>query len=60
VSEQDVLRDTLEKMGEFGSGNKHALAVSQFRMNAYPAEIGCHQDRKRTWQRGDWIIHFAV
>ena len=60
MSEQDILRDTLEKMGEFGSGNKHLLIVSQFKMNAYPAEIGCHENRERPWQPGDWIIHFAV
>jgi hypothetical protein len=60
VSEQDVLRDTLEKMGEFGEGNKHLLSVSQFRLNSYPVEIGCHENFDRPWQPGDWIIHFAV
>ena len=60
MREQDVIRDTLEKMGEFGSGNKHVLRVSQFKLNAYPQEIGCHEKMERTWKSGEWIIHFAV
>lgn len=60
MSEQDILRDTLEKMDEFGSGNKHFLSIPQFKLNAYPVEIGCHEKFERPWQPGDWIIHFAV
>ena len=60
VSEQDVIRTALENLGEFGEGNKHLLVVPQFKLNAYPKEIGCHEDRERTWRKGDWIIHFPV
>jgi len=60
MSEQDIFRTELERMGEFGDGNKHLLMVPQYKLNAYPDEIGCREDRSRPWKEGDWIIHFPV
>jgi hypothetical protein len=60
MSEQDVMRTLLEELGEFDSENKHLLKVPQFKLNSYPEEIRCLENRDRPWKSGDWIIHFAV
>jgi mannan polymerase II complex MNN10 subunit len=59
-SEQDCMRTILENDGEFDKGNKHFLLVPQYKLNSYPDELGCVEDRERHWKQGDWIIHFPV
>jgi len=59
VSEQDAMTTVLENLGEFDN-QKHFVRVSQFKLNSYPKELACKEDRKRPWKVGDWIIHFAV
>jgi hypothetical protein len=60
LSEQDVMKKLLLKDNEFEEGNKHMLKVSQWKLNSYPEEISCKEDRLRPWRVGDWIIHFPV
>jgi mannan polymerase II complex MNN10 subunit len=65
-SEQDCLRDVV---GVNDDPNNHpivseewasrALFIPQWKINAFPPEIECWDDDKRSWQRGDFVIHFA-
>jgi hypothetical protein len=60
INEQMAIEDFLEARGEFDYGNKHFIKIDQYKMNAYPEEITCHQDGGRPWRPGDWVIHFPV
>jgi mannan polymerase II complex MNN10 subunit len=33
--------------------------IPQWKMNAYPEEIGCYDEDKRKWEPGMLMIHFA-
>jgi len=59
TSEQDAMRTVLESLDEFNKP-KHLVRVPQWKMNSYPDEISCHEDRTKKWAPGYWIIHFAV
>lgn len=38
---------------------KHkGMFVKQWKINAFPPEINCHEDN-RPWQKGDFAIHMA-
>ena len=59
VSEQDAMRIVLSNLTEFEKP-KSFVRVPQWKLNAYPEEISCSEDRDRPWRKGDWIIHFPV
>lgn len=38
---------------------KHFLRIPQWKINAFPSEIGCYDESKIKWARGMLVVHFA-
>jgi mannan polymerase II complex MNN10 subunit len=38
---------------------QHAMRIPQWKINAFPTEIGCYDKDKRKWERGMFVVHFA-
>lgn len=55
-SEQDVMRDFLTSDDALA---KHTLGIPQWKINAFPEEIGCYDESKVKWSRGMLAVHFA-
>ncbi|KAJ6035976.1 hypothetical protein N7540_000255 [Penicillium herquei] len=36
-----------------------ALAIPQWKINAFPEEIGCYDTHKKKWEKGMFVVHFA-
>ncbi|KAG2000819.1 hypothetical protein GB937_010801 [Aspergillus fischeri] len=52
-----------ESMAEFLQSKtpliEHAIRIPQWRINAFPEEIGCYDSHKKKWEKGMFVIHFA-
>ncbi|KAJ4372322.1 hypothetical protein N0V83_004096 [Neocucurbitaria cava] len=55
ISEQDALRHLMDEE----PGKSKVIVLPQWKMNAFPEEIGCFDDEKRGWEDGMFVIHFA-
>ncbi|CAK1362353.1 hypothetical protein CB0940_02383 [Cercospora beticola] len=53
---QDCLRDMYAN--DLHNMKHKGTFVKQYKMNAFPTEIHCHED-DRPWQEGDFMIHMA-
>jgi mannan polymerase II complex MNN10 subunit len=56
LNDQEAMRDFL-KSGS--SLTKHTLRIPQWKINAFPPEIGCYDESKIKWARGMLVVHFA-
>jgi mannan polymerase II complex MNN10 subunit len=73
ITEQDAFRQVINEKGmsqypfsqtsrvEGGdkAAKKAVVMIPQYKINAYPEEIGCLDEHKRTWQPGMFVMHFA-
>lgn len=52
-----------ESMDEFLKSKapltEHVQYIPQWKINAFPEEIGCYDKHKRKWEKGMFVIHFA-
>ena len=56
-TEQDCMRDLIaaNRHGE----QQQALFIPQYKINAFPEEIGCFDEFSSAWTPGTFVIHFA-
>lgn len=38
---------------------QHAMRIPQWKINAFPEEIGCYDTHKKKWVKGMFVVHFA-
>ena len=56
-TEQDCMQKLIE--GNVLHAREKSLIVRQWKMNAFPKEIGCYDDGKTHWEPGMFVVHFA-
>src|SRR4051794_2916735 len=39
--------------------HKQVLMIPQFKANAFPEEIKCHEYDEKSWKSGYFVVHFA-
>ncbi|KAF2472075.1 uncharacterized protein BDR25DRAFT_324581 [Lindgomyces ingoldianus] len=52
----ESMRDYLKLEGPL---TKHAMRISQYKINAFPEEILCNDNLSKSWQKAMFVIHFA-
>lgn len=57
-SEQDCLLKLIQE--NVLHARKKSVIVRQWKMNAFPKEIPCYDDDKTRWEKGMFVVHFAV
>lgn len=56
LNDQEAMRDFLKTNDPL---TKHVSRIPQWKINAFPHEIGCPDEHKRQWEKGMLVIHFA-
>jgi mannan polymerase II complex MNN10 subunit len=56
LNDQEAMRDFLRSDSSLV---KHTLRAPQWKFNAFPTEIGCYDEAKKSWARGMLVVHFA-
>lgn len=56
MSEQDTMSNLLLSKDPLAM---HVIRIPQWKINAFPPEIGCYDENKREWEKGMFVIHFA-
>jgi len=58
-SEQDCMLQHLRSGAPGTSVPDRILYIPQWKLNAFPEEIGCFDDHSGKWERGNFVLHFA-
>ena len=56
LNDQESMRDFLKSKHPL---TEHVVRIPQWKINAFPHEIGCYDEHKRKWEKGMLVIHFA-
>ncbi len=57
VTEQDCLLKIIQD--NVLHAREKSVIIRQYKMNAFPKEIGCYDDGETHWEEGMFLIHFA-
>jgi mannan polymerase II complex MNN10 subunit len=56
LGDQDSMQALLQSNSPL---TQHVLRIPQWKINAFPKEIGCYDMHKREWEKGMFVVHFA-
>jgi mannan polymerase II complex MNN10 subunit len=56
LSEQDCMRDIMFVKNRF---QESYVFVPQYKLNAFPPEIGCYDKYNQKWQHGTFMVHVS-
>ena len=57
ATEQDAVKALIA--ANENNCNAHIQVVPQWKINAFPEEIHCYDEAKKSWERGMFVVHFA-